>query len=196
MVEHAIVIGAFSFLGFHLTKKLLEEGITVYGLDIEQGIEEIQDEKIMAIGRNSNLDFVRQKDYENWTNNLSEKRDVLFFTIDFMSHNEGEETTLVEKLLHEAIEYCKLHSIKLIFSSSTETVAHDSTIITEQSPIAPLTKRGEMYLKLEKLIQAQGEKHKLSYLILRFPTIYGPWQPETFAFQRVLRLMEEGKEVG
>ncbi|MFZ3589209.1 NAD-dependent epimerase/dehydratase family protein [Bacillus sp. DJP31] len=197
-MEKVIVIGAFSFLGFHLTKKLLEEGITVYGLDLEQneGSYDQKEEKQMSIGRNANLHYVSQKDREHWNPKINEKIDTLFFTIDLPSDKEQAKPGLVEKYLYEAIEYCHLHSTRFIFLSTTEIVAHKETFITEQTHISPLTTRGERYLTLEEIIQAQNSKQALSFLILRLPTLYGPWQPDTFAFQQVLRLLEEGKDVG
>lgn len=192
-MEQAIVIGSFGFLGYHLTTKLLEQGITVYGIDLAlDEVTEIE-EKIMTIGRNSNLHVLSKEQWKNLERHLPKKVDTLFYCIDL---HEKKLTDLIElrENFIQAIEYCQNYVIKLILASSIELVGHDEPLITEAAPVIPLTKKGERYVELEELIKTCSTKKSFPYLILRFPTLYGPWQPETYAFQKAFRLKEEGME--
>ncbi len=194
MLENAIVVGTFSFVGFHLSKNLLEDGLTVFGIDIQnhQESEELIEEKRMDIGRNSNFHYFKQQDIENWQSEISLGVDTIFFSID-LSYNQ-EDITFVEKYLYETIEYCKCHSIKLIYLSTTEIVSHGEDEVNEESKISPVTKRGELYSRLESIIKEENSKQNFRYIVLRLPTLYGPWQPESFAYQQILRLIETGKQ--
>jgi UDP-glucose 4-epimerase len=194
-LEHAIVMGTFSFIGFHLSTKLLEDGITVHGIDtqIDQESDQVKDEKLMAIGRNSNLYHLEKEDWEN-SSKQTEKIDTLFYCIDIPTQNHVNQADARQYLI-QAIEYCQKHSTKLIVASSIEVVNHQDNVITEISPLSPVTKRGEVYLHLEELLHVYCLKKSFPYLILRLPNLYGPWQPDSFAFHKALCLKEEGKPV-
>jgi UDP-glucose 4-epimerase len=195
-LENAIVMGTFSFIGFHLSTKLLEDGITVHGIDtqIDQECDQVKEEKLMVIGRNANLNQLQKEDWENRLSKQTEKIDTLFYCIDIPTLNDTYQADARQYMI-QAIEYCQKHSTKLIVASSIEVVDHQENIITEKSPLLPVTKRGEFYLQLEQLLNIYWLKKSFPYLILRLPTLYGPWQPDSFAFQKALRLKEEGKPV-
>lgn len=65
-MESSIVLGAYQFIGFHLCKHLLDQGIEVLGVDwIQDEIPStIIEEKEMEIGRNSNFSFKPLKHLE------------------------------------------------------------------------------------------------------------------------------------
>jgi UDP-glucose 4-epimerase len=192
-LEEAIVIGTFSFLGYNLLTKLLEDGVTVHGIDTEDGqdSEEVNEEKILAIGRNANFIYLQE---EEWLQLLDRKEgpkvNALFYCLDIF---DQQSLARARQSLSQAIKYCKFHSCPLIFSSSLEVVDHnEQQTITENTPINPISAKGKRYNSLEEIIHMKYNEEPFSYLILRFPTLYGPWQPNSYAFQRAIMAIEEG----
>ncbi|MBM7659773.1 UDP-glucose 4-epimerase [Bacillus mesophilus] len=193
-MEEAIVVGTFSFLGYNLLTRLLEDGVVVHGIDFKDGqdSERVKEEKILAIGRNANFISLEE---EEWPQILHPKEgpkvNALFYCLDMFNQ---QTLTRASQSLEQAIEYCKLHSCPLIFSSSVEVVDHNERQeITEDTPINPVTGKGKMFNSLEEMIQSKCNEEACSYLILRFPTLYGPWQPDSYVYQRAILALEEGK---
>ena len=71
---------------------------------------------------------------------------------------------------------------KIIFASTIDVYAQpqDGQVLTESSPLSPLTLYGASKLFCEHLIQAFARHHDYGYTILRYGHIYGPGE-EAFA---------------
>jgi UDP-glucose 4-epimerase len=192
-VENVIIVGAFGFLGFHLSKRLLEEGVNVYGINLQQGFaDNWKEEKLMEIGRNSNLHQLEEVDFHQNEEIKSVKFDAIYFFLDSVL---GKEMDLpyVKEQLNKVIEWGQEHSTKLIFSSSLEVIDHSDSVITEESSISPINENGEIFQQLEEQLHREYAKTPYPFMILRLPTVYGPWQPENYVYQKALRMVEEGK---
>ncbi|WP_246938623.1 NAD-dependent epimerase/dehydratase family protein [Bacillus pinisoli] len=181
-MEEAIIIGAFDFIGYNLLNKLLNDGVVVHGVDIElsEQASDLKEEKILAIGRNANFNYIEDNEWESL-----QEVDTLFYCVDVTG---GEDLARAEDLLKEAIQYCQSTSTSLIFASTLEVVDHRThEKITENTPSLPVNERGRVYAKLEDLLRSEYKKKSFAYLLLRLPTLYGPWQPERFAYHQLLQ---------
>lgn len=188
-------MGTFNFLGYNLLSRLLNDGVVVHGLDIEftQQPGEWKEEKFLAIGRNANLHLIEEDECAEFLTQEKERKiHALYYCLDVEENDQ--DFFRAEDLLKKAITYCQSTSTKLIFASTTEVVDHDEqSIITEDTPISPINDRGKRYVKLEELIKNGCTETSFPYLILRFPTLYGPWQPERFAYQQEILNVERKK---
>ncbi|WP_456275883.1 NAD-dependent epimerase/dehydratase family protein [Bacillus sp. AK128] len=193
-MEEAIVMGTFSFLGYHLITRLLEDGVIVHGVNLEitPTSEKVKEEMEMGFGRNANFHSHEEAEWEQFLNrNIDKNINYVFYCLNITS-NEATELTRASDYLNKAIEYCQSNSKTLIIASSMEVVDHENqAVITESSAIKPNTLRGKGYVVLEDLIRKKYEEKRFPYLILRFPTIYGPGQPEHNVYQLLLNDRDE-----
>lgn len=190
-MKRVLVTGAAGFIGSHLCTKLLEEEVEVVGIDGSESTE-----KLDYIGRNANFELINQRIEQADLKSLMKKVDVVFHLACDIKPNEewrNIETRVKHhiqclRLLTESMEPKKT---KLIFSSSYDVYGKKTGTVTETSSANPETMFGLIKLTEENFIKQAAAKKKFSYTILRFPTIYGPWQPEEMTFQQIINAKEE-----
>lgn len=187
-----MVVGALGFVGFHLVKKLLEDGIKVYGLDISTNQrDEIKEEKTLEIGRNANFIILNSID----ENEVDEDLQVIFICYDSEELKDEEYVKVFTQVLEKALYWSESKGIKLIFTSTLEAVNHEVELVTEEVGYNPRNRAGELCSSWEMQIKKTHNKRDLPYVILRFPTLYGPWQPEHFAYHQILEMKAKRNEV-
>ena len=78
--------------------------------------------------------------------------------------------TLMENVINSCIE----HGSKLVFFDNVYMIGGDNVKhITENSPISPTSKKGEVRTKLDKMIMEKVEQGKLNAIIARSADFYG-----------------------
>ncbi|KAA0546499.1 NAD(P)-dependent oxidoreductase [Bacillus sp. BGMRC 2118] len=191
-LEDVLVLGSMSFVGFHLVKRLLEDGITVYSVEInDEKRDEIKEEKMLEIGRNAN--FISLDSQEAF--DIEDKLQAIFICYDTEEIVEEGYVESFSDILQDIIHECQSRGTRLVFISSLEAIDHDVDIVTEETGYKPRNKTGELCAKWEKVIVNAYERRKFSYVILRCPTIYGPWQPNHFSYQYALEAIERKMQV-
>ncbi|WHY02092.1 hypothetical protein [Neobacillus sp. DY30] len=173
-MDKVVIIGVFDFVNFHLCKALLDKGIDVSGVPLEdEEYEDMVNEKRLEIGRNANFTEVS---LEELLNHSSEYETIVLSVYDlYMRHKE--DYLLIDHLMS-----------KLISTNNWENI-----VILVPSQLL----KTEIDLKAKVAIEnffnrafAQNKNCNLLYL----PTVFGPWQPETFIFQSsILTEMNKGK---
>ncbi len=77
--------------------------------------------------------------------------------------------------LQEVINACKTHNAKLVFFDNAYVYARSAIpFMTEDSPIQPPSKKGEVRKQLHEMIMNEVEKNSLTALIARAADFYGP----------------------
>lgn len=184
-LKKVLITGVMGFIGFHLCQRLLNDCIEVIGIDSMEGIydQKIFEEKWMFIGRNANFHF-----YEESLEQLPLKK--LLNDVDVVYHlastrDEGHELETVkqknEEIAKKLVESCRENS-RLIFPSTIEVYGKQTGEITEKTPTNPISSYGIAKLAEESVIL----REKANVIILRLPTVYGPWQPQNMALHRLL----------
>jgi len=177
-LKRVLIVGVQQFIAFHLCSRILEEGVHVDGLFINPKLNQYQkwvDEQMMWLGRNAELRIFETTDLEDIRLN---DYDVIYFCqID--PHDPewpkkwGNEKILMNDLLSIAIE----KNSPVILLSSYDIYGEDQTEIDHETVPQPTSQKGLFYLKAEKWLSQQFEKHSFPMLCVRIPTVYGPWQP-------------------
>lgn len=73
------------------------------------------------------------------------------------------------------IAACIEHNTKLVFFDNVYAIGKDQVHhITEQSPISPSSKKGEVRAELDRMILSNVEQGKLQAIIARSPDFFGP----------------------
>jgi nucleoside-diphosphate-sugar epimerase len=87
-----------------------------------------------------------------------------------------------EKWLHfmtNVVEACIQHQTKLVFFDNIYAIGGDNVKhITENSPISPSSKKGEIRADVDQLILEQVKKGNLLAIIARAPDFFGPVKKE------------------
>ncbi|RFU68036.1 hypothetical protein D0469_13160 [Peribacillus saganii] len=161
----AIVIGAYEFLGFHVSKLLLEDGLEVIGTTLDGSLADEVEQKMMEIGRNANFSYLEQL---TMLDSITEDSIIYISIYDYIKKGSkyGDIYTEIQRL----VQKWKLLGTKL-------------PRILFFLPIMQGNSRKEDSFGQELAEKLEEVAEKCIYL----PTIYGPFQPENMSFEAGIR---------
>ncbi|PHA01448.1 UDP-glucose 4-epimerase [Bacillus pseudomycoides] len=173
-MKRVIVVGALTFVGYHLVQKFLEEEVEVYAFDFDdiKNVSKINEEKLCLIGRNALFTYSSLRDDEGWE--VLEKTDidaVYFCLCEPNQQKDFRNERTILQYVKRFESFCRRKEIKLIALSSIE--ANHACSSDENSML---------FSKMEREVQKGGR----DYCILRVPAVYGPWQPLFMAYHHVI----------
>jgi nucleoside-diphosphate-sugar epimerase len=98
------------------------------------------------------------------------------------------------KLMQATITACKKHNAKLVFFDNVylydiNTISH----MTEDSPINPPSKKGQVRKEIAEMLMNEVKAGKLTALIARAPDFYGPGNEKSFLIETVYKNLKKGK---
>lgn len=174
VMDKVVIVGVFDFVNFHVCKAFLDKGIEVRGVQLEtEENEDMVNEKKLEIGRNANFSEVSLGDISN----QSSDNDTIVLSVFDLYMRYKEDYLLKEDLISNLISLNKWEKIVILVPSQ---LLKNMIDLKAQVVIEDFLKR----------IKAQNKSLQLLYL----PTIFGPWQPETFIFQSsILTDLNRGK---
>lgn len=191
-MKKIVVTGALGFIGFALSKRLVENGFEVIGIDcmVDDQLKDLYEEKLLWIGRNSLFQFMNKRIEDLDLQDLLKDVDVVYHLAAATSRdrNWGLLRTTIEDnvgVTGKIIAACGKR-VKLIFTSSTQVYGERTGVITERTPLNPITPYSLTKMAAESLIKAQGKESGLPFVIFRLPTIYGPWQRKDMTYSQLL----------
>lgn len=168
-MDKAVIVGVFEFLGFHLCQTLLNNGIEVDGLHLGSNDDGFfLEEKRMEIGRNANFKEYFFRDYQ-WTQDERQESVVIVDYYDlFMRRKETEFFAL--ELIKGLLSHLKTSKDRAVFLL----------------PVQFLSKEGfeKERTQVERLFGLLKKRRSAATQKFYLPTVYGPWQPEEFSFQK------------
>jgi hypothetical protein len=174
-MERAIMVGAFGFLGYSVCRAMLDKGIEVNVISIDDESDFFIEEKRMEIGRNANL-----LEDEAWERTAARVEAPIPVIIPFYDYYmvEKEEVLFENQFIQEEL-----------FSLPPEN--YPITLLLPEQ----LEYEGSSAIKpLVKLKEKLSNKGFLLKEVL-VPTLYGPWQPEECFFQQILSFSEDAVDV-
>lgn len=164
-MDRAVIIGVYEYVGFQFCCSLLEQGFEVIGISFDHSDRDgYLSEKRLEIGRNANF---YERTLSEWINEeeINSQTFILIDYFDFIINNHKElikNNNLIEKFLNQNQEK--------ILKTNSKVVS----LFPMQLHMQP-NETGERILT---------STHSGQQIFL--PTIYGPWQPNTFLFQQYL----------
>ncbi len=191
-MKKVIVTGALGFIGFSLCQRLLNYGYEVIGIDgmVDKRLQEFHEEKLLWIGRNSSFHFIGKKIEELDLTTLFQDIDVVYHLAAVTSRDRN--WGVLQEIIEENVSVTKKilstgdSKIKLIFTSSTQVYGIRTGIITEKTPLNPITPYSLTKMVAESLIKSEHKASGIPYVIFRLPTIYGPWQRVDMTYSKLI----------
>jgi hypothetical protein len=174
-MDRAIIIGAFGFLGHSVCRAMLDEGIEVNAISVDEKYDHFIEEKRMEIGRNANL---LEDEVPERTEHKGEAPMPVIIPFSDYYMMEKEEVLFENQFVQEKL-----------FTLPPEN--HPITLLLPEQ----LECEGSFII--EPLVKLKEEISKKGFLLkeVLVPTLYGPWQPEGCFFQQVLSLEEKAVDV-
>lgn len=183
-----LVTGAAGFIGFHLAKRLLEEGRAVVGLDNLNNYYDVQLKKarLAQLKKFSGFEFVKLDIADT---QAIEKffQKFRFEKILHMAAQAGVRYSLTHPHVYGAsnltgflniLEACRKTGAKhLVFASSSSVYGSNVKIpFSEQDRVdAPISLYAATKRANELMAHAYAHLYKISCTGLRYFTVYGPW---------------------
>lgn len=96
-------------------------------------------------------------------------------------------------VMKNVIDACKKHKTKLVFFDNIYALGKVNGPMTEESPMNPCSKKGEVRAKIGKMILDEMSAGSLTALIARAPDFYGPNTPLSLPEQMVFANLRKGK---
>ena len=200
-----LITGSSGFIGFHLSKKLLENNHSVIGLDIHTNNDskKLKLSRLKLLKKYKNFKFYK-KDISKDLNNLKIKK-----KIDFVIHlaaqpgvrvSINKPISCIENNINGTLkifEYVKKNNIKnLIFASSSTVYGErkygftENLITNEPKSIYAISK-----ISNEMMSDYYFKEFGINSIGLRFFSIYGPLGREDMSYYKFLNDIKLKKEI-
>lgn len=181
-MKKALVIGSLGFIGFSLSKRLLEEEFEVIGIDqISEEHDKLKEQKLSEVARNSNFKYINNSIEHLDLQEVAESCDVLYYCLhdtDINKNNVNKKMAKMKEILKNVMDYCNKITCKFVYLSSYESLNQRNEI-------------GQVKMEEENEIENFSKINpNFYYYILHLPTVYGPWQPDSMTFQQLIMGMD------
>jgi len=209
-MNNILVTGGAGFIGSHLCKRLLSDGVKVICLD---NFDTFYDPKIKI----KNVEVIAKKSpdlFELITGDIRNPEHLKGVfqksKIDLVVHlaaRAGVRPSISDPLLYQDVnirgtivllESCKAHGIKnFIFASSSSVYGENQRVpFTEKDlDIQPISPYGGTKRAGELLCYSYHHLYKMNIACLRIFTAYGPRQRPEMAIHKFARLIDQGGKI-
>ncbi|MGE5704339.1 MAG: NAD-dependent epimerase/dehydratase family protein [Clostridia bacterium] len=205
-MKTALVTGCAGFIGSHLTRKLLESGYHVVGIDsfVTNYEVEIKQRTIRSFLTHPHFTFfamsLQQMDWQAVLPGVDEiyhqaalpgvrnSWGSTFAT--YVDHNITATQMLLEGCLSSGT-----HAKIVIASSSSVYGTMQEGLTNETAAIRPVSPYGVTKAAMEQICNVYVQAHGLPVVMLRYFTVYGPGQRPDMAFHRFISHMLRGKPI-
>lgn len=178
-MNRILIIGVQQFMGFHLCSRFLEEGCSVDGVFFQPEhpfFHKWVEEQMLWLGRNAELTIWSLEDLEQ--NMDASSYDYIYYCQLDPHDPEWPKDWFKEKeKLERTTNAIKGASCPIIFISSFDVYGEKQKIVTEKEKAIPSSEKGKLYERAEKWWESHMENNRGLSIIVRIPTVYGPWQP-------------------
>ncbi|RFS21708.1 NAD-dependent epimerase/dehydratase family protein [Chitinophaga silvatica] len=120
--------------------------------------------------------------------------EIVYFTLGLPMN-----TDLWEKqfpvITSNTIEACKINGAKLAFFDNTYMYPQDARVLTEQTPFAPVGRRGKVRKEMAEMLLNEIQAGKMEIVICRAPEFYGPGKTQSITNSLIFNMIKEHKKL-
>ena len=202
-----LVTGVAGFIGFHLSKSLLEDGHCVCGIDNLNNYYSIElKKKRLNILKKFSKFFFKQTDISNSDDLLEVFNLYQPYQVVHLAAQAGVRYSIENPYVYSSsnlvgftniIELCKNFSVKgLIYASSSSVYGLSNNSTFKESDIAkPISFYGATKLSNEITAYTYSKLFGLNTTGLRFFTVYGPWGRPDMAYYKFAEKIFSGDSI-
>jgi len=206
MTKNVLVTGCAGFIGFNLSKTLIEENNNVYGIDSLNNAydKKFKDLRLQNLESENNFQFI--------SNDLSDKDSLNDLAdIDIVYHmgaRAGVRQSFNDPLSYikdntiattNVANFCKNNDISKMILASTSSIYGNSgekeMVEDIDEKINPPSIYASTKLSGETLARTILSSHNTNLIITRFFTVYGPYGRPDMSILRFIHWIMENKEV-
>ncbi len=207
-MQKILITGAAGFIGYHLSRSLLEDGIIVFGVDNlnnyydtdlkEQRLKRLKSFKNFSFKK---IDLIDEKKLNNVFLNFNPSIVIHLAAQAGVRYSiENPKAYLDSNLIgfHNIIEQCRSCKIeKLIYASSSSIYGLNKKIpfsVNDKTDY-PVSLYGATKKSNELVAHAYSHLYGLKTIGLRFFTVYGPWGRPDMAYFSFTKKIIEGRKI-
>jgi len=197
------VTGACGFIGSHLTRKLIEQGYFVVGLDcLDDNLysRSVKETRLKALKQLKNFDYLNLNIAKDELDSSFKDSKFVFNlaalpgqVLSWKLFDQYAESNILGT--KKVIDSCIRNNVTKIIHASTSSVYGKFAVGNELQDTKPISPYGITKLAAENLLFALTNDNDLDFSILRYFSVYGPGQRPDMAIQRFLSAIKVGQEI-
>lgn len=202
---YCLVTGAAGFIGSHLCRALIERGHHVWGIDsfVDFYPRAFKETNLWSLKDSPLFNFLEADintcelepllEGVNWVFHLAAQAGV---RKSWGKHFDTYINCNI-KTTQRLLEACKGRNIsKFVYASSSSVYGDAEKLpLTENMPLRPRSPYGVTKLAGENLCNLYAHNFGIPAVILRYFTVFGPWQRPDMLIHRLLRSCVDGSQV-
>jgi nucleoside-diphosphate-sugar epimerase len=176
------ILGAGGAIGTELAKSL-----SLYTSDIRLVARNPQ--KVNETDKVFRADLTKREEVLGAVANSS----VVYLTAG-LPYNTKTWQELWPLITQNVIDACSAHRTRLVFFDNVYAIGGDEVKhITEESPVSPVSKKGEIRARVDRKIQEAAEQGSLQAIIARSPDFFGPIKATSVLMSLVYDNLKKGR---
>ena len=207
-MQKILITGAAGFIGYHLSRSLLEDGIIVFGVDNLNNYydPDLKKQRLKRLKSFKNfnfkkIDLIDEKKLNNAFLNFNPSIVIHLAAQAGVRYSiENPRAYLDSNLIgfHNVIEQCRRSKInKLIYASSSSIYGLNEKIpfsVNDKTDY-PVSLYGATKKSNELVAHAYSHLYGVKTIGLRFFTVYGPWGRPDMAYFSFTKKIIEGRKI-
>jgi nucleoside-diphosphate-sugar epimerase len=197
------VTGACGFIGSHLTRKLIEQGFYVVGVDcLDDNLysRSVKESRLKSLKQLNNFEYLHLNIAQDELDSSIEDSKFVFNlaaipgqVLSWKLFEQYVESNILGT--KKVIDSCIRNNVSKIIHASTSSVYGKFAVGNELQDTKPISPYGITKLAAENLLFALTSDNELDFTILRYFSVYGPGQRPDMAIQRFLSAIKVGQEI-
>lgn len=120
--------------------------------------------------------------------------EIAYFTLGLPMSSELWEQQF-PLILRNVMDACKINETKLVFFDNTYMCPQDDRIITEQTPFAPVGRKGKVRKEMADMVLREMQSGELEAVICRAPEFYGTGKTQSITNTLIFDNIRAGKKL-